>query len=235
MLSSVAVWVVCVTLMKGWEAAPWIDTWPSLWKTSKNNLVSFFFFFLPDSQHLHQWSRAVQNYPITSLHNSSSHSLCAGYQGDSEVKSGKWSNGLARVLLLFFLKEKREICAILFIIYFQFIFLLHPMSAILPPKLVIVEAMLRCWLGGACKIASCHLASLSCLNSCMDSSVSPLARNLSAADERVQIFRGEKFAPNQTVLNKELVDPDPSGPVRLTRPLVLDVGNWEFFFFLQRC
>lgn len=74
--------------------------------------------------------------------------------------------------------------------------------------------------------------------------MSPLARSLSAADERWgggsshqtrQEGGGAEFAPNQTVLNKELVEPDPSGPVGLTRSLVLDGGNWEFVFFLQRC
>lgn len=62
--------------------------------------------------------------------------------------------------------------------------------------------------------------------------MSPLASNLSAADERVQDFRGERFSPNQTVLHKEIVDPDPSGPVCLTRPLVLEeTGSFLLFFF----
>lgn len=40
------------------------------WETEREELFS-----PPESQHFHQWSRAMQSHPITSTHNRSSHSL----------------------------------------------------------------------------------------------------------------------------------------------------------------
>lgn len=162
-----------------------------------------FFFFLPDSQHLHQWSRAVQNYPITSLHNSSSHSLCAGYQGDSEVKSGKWSNGLAWVFLFFFFK-----CIIYFISFLSLLtsweYNITTWTNDCAERFCAVCSMLKSnhvsW-SPSSQLFS-HFLSLWFHNSWTDASILPLARNLSAVTGKC-FFRGSSTQP-ETALNNEL-------------------------------
>lgn len=122
MLSTVAAWVVCVTLMKGWEAAQWIDTWPSLWKTSKNNLMSFLTLNIYTSGP--ELCRIIQSHRLATL----LHTLSVSVTKETV----KWSLGSGAMVW-------HECCccfkyAILFIIYFQFIFILHPRNPILPAR-----------------------------------------------------------------------------------------------------
>lgn len=102
--------------------------------------------FLPDSQHLHQWSRAEQNYPITSLHNSSSHSLCAGYQGDSLGSGATVWYIFFLIFIIYFISLPSRLAS--WERYYQLKHLLCSLSCELMKHLAGAERFLRMWKSG---------------------------------------------------------------------------------------